>query len=462
MNAKSTFETPEFLEKIYSQKLSIGSAIGGLAAATGTSCNLVGLAISSILGGLAGPTAFVEGPLGEPLHPGFNLIIADNDPNWHQLQRVVLGAVESLQRQLREIGQISTEDSITRKPFEDGNRNLGKEIRECFDKHMDQASPVAAILDHARPGLALRLPSMVMNSPTPESFAAGIEEILDREVAVYYPHGGLFQEIAKLSPSRRWHQFLGQLVQALEGSDASFQPICENSGFGSLSMLRARLLMTCNASHIRVALASNNSDVQRFLNQCLIIRPKRWSAAPSIRPLELKGVYSSYASAVKNVMANRRCGQSAQLTVDAAGYDILSQYSDFLRAKAASIDLPGHPWIIMDLHWKLMWSMKVLYPRAADIAAAAIAVHLGHCAINEHLALVSEERQMHETQAAEKARKIMLSKLRELGDVTVRDLLRTYNNQRKDLHLPVLEGLIQQGLINQTGNIICLADTTKP
>lgn len=460
MNAKSTLETPEFLEKIYSQKLNIGSAIGGLAAATGTNDSLAGLAISSILGGLAGPTAFVEGPLGEPLHPGFNLLVANNDPNWHQLQRVVLGAVESLQRELREIGQISTEESMTWKPFEDGNRNLGKEIRECFYKHLDSDSPVAALLDHGRPGLALRLPSMVMNSPTPESFAAGIEEILDREVAVYYPHGGLFEEIAKLSPSRRWHQFLGQLVQAMEGSDVSFQPIRENSGFGSLSTLRVRLLMTCDASHVRVALASNNSDVQRFLRQCVIVRPKPLSATPSTRPIELKGGYSSYASAVRNVMASRRCGQSSLLPVDTAGYDILSQYSDFLRAKAATMDLPGHPWT-MDLHWKLMWSMKVLYPGAADSKSASLAVHFGHCAIREHLALVSEEREMHETQAAEKAQERMLSKLRELGDVTVRDLLRTYNNQRRDLHLPVLEGLIQQGRITQTGNIICLADTSK-
>ena len=460
MNAKSTFETPEFLEKIYSQKLNVGSAIGGLAAATGTSSNLVGLAISSILGGLAGPSAFVEGPLGEPLHPGFNLLVADNEPNWHQVQRVLLGSVEALQRQLREIGQIYNEDSMARKPFENGSRNLSREISGCFYKHLDPASPVAALLDQARPGLALRLPSMVMNSPTPESFAAGIKEILDREVAVYYPHGVLFEEIAKLSPSRRWHQFLGQLVQAMEGSDVSFQPIRENSGFGSLSLLRARLLMTCDASHVRVALASNNNDVQRFLRQCVIVRPKQWSAAPSTRPIELKGGYSSYASAVRNVMASRRCGRSAQLTVDTAGYDILCQYGEFLRAKAATMDLPGHLWI-MNLHWKLMWSMKVLYPGAADITSASLAVHFGHCAISEHLALVSEEREMHETRAAEKAKEIMLSKLRELGDVTVRDLLRTYNNQRKDLHLPVLEGLIQQGMITQTGNIICLADTSK-
>ena len=462
MNTKSTLETPEVLKRIYDQKLVPGSAIAGLAAGTGTSYTLAGLAISSTLGGLAGPSAFVEGPLGEPVHPGLNLLVAGHDPQWHRLQRVVLGAVERLQRQLREIGQTSTQDSVTKKPFEDGNRNLGREIRESFDKHLFEDSPVGSILDHARPDVALRLPSLVMNSPTPETFAKGVEEILDREVAVYYPHGSLFEELNKFSPSRRWHQFLGQLVQAMEGSDASFQPICENSGFGSLAALRASLFMTCDGAHIRAALASNNSDVQRLLRQCLIIRPNRWSTAPSIRPLELKGGYATYRDAVRNVIADRRCGQSFQFTVDAAGYDILRQYDDYLHSKASTGDLPGHPWV-MDLHWKIMWSMKMLYRRSADNASAGMAIHLAHCAVKEHLALVSEERQKHETQAAEKARQIMLTKLRELGDITVRELLRTYNSQRKELHLPILDTLIQEGLVTQTGNLIALADTaTKP
>jgi len=160
-------------------------------------------------------------------------------------------------------------------------------------------------------------------------------------------------------------------------------------------------------------------------------------------------------------MANRRCRQSYQLTVDAAGYDILRQYDDYLHSKASTGDLPGHSWV-MDLHWKIMWSMKVLYRHAADNASAGMAIHLTHCAIKEHLALVSEEQQKHETQAAEKARQIMLTKLRDLGDITVRDLLRTYNSQRKELHRPVLDSLIQEGLVTQTGNLIALADTTKP
>ena len=106
-----------------------------------------------------------------------------------------------------------------------------------------------------------------------------------------------------------------------------------------------------------------------------------------------------------------------------------------------------------------MWSVKVLYYRAADNACAGLALHLAHSAIKEHLALVSEERQKHETQAAEKARQVMLAKLREHGGITVRDLLRTYSHQKKELHLPVLDSLIQEGLATKTGNLVAAADT---
>lgn len=459
MNSPSPPEQPEILKKLYAcGRCRPGFAVLALGAATGTSPEMATLAAASLLGGIAGIEASVLGPADNPISPRFNLIVVGrDDAGWQRLQRLVLAPIESLQASLREMSHAVKPDRLDSLKNKPGSTDRTAEIHSAVGREFDNHQPFSLTQD-LRASTALKLPSVLLNSPAPDAFTRGIAEILDQQVSLVYPTGRLFEELGRMIPSRQWLELLGRIVNAIEGHDDFFDRLQPSEGYGRLASLKATLMMTCSHGQAVQAMGATNPEVQRLMQQCLIVRPTfRKPHLISDREY-LRGGYARYTDVAAEVLSSRRVGAGAQFKVVAADYELLMEYTSYLQSiLPRGVGLPKCDWVL-DLPWKIAWAMMSLEGRSTPgDFCIPYAIHVANQVLLEHAAFSREESKKLKLQEEESARRVLLEKLARIGPCRLRQLMRTFRVQRKALYGPVLDGLISDGLVVQKENCFELA-----
>ena len=430
-----------------------------LAASTGTSPESAALSSAALLGGIAGPDAHILGPADNPVGPNFNLLVTGGeDASWQRLQQLILGPVESLQARLRVMSRAVHPERVAEIENRRGAKNITQELHAAVGREFPDNGLPLGPLDGLRANVALRQPSVLLSSPSPEIFKQGVEEVLDRHVLITYTAGLLFEELARLAPSRQWLDLLKTIVAALDGHDDRFERTHTNEGYGRLAALRATLLMTCKESQAVQAMGSSNSEVQRLLSQCLVLRPRFGTPAVSESREYLRGGFGAYTAAATDVLSSRRSGDGVQFKVTDADYELLVGYTAYLQSVLPKVQsLPQQAWAL-DLPWKISWAMMVLKGKMEPGDwCVPYAIHVAHTALLEHSAFSRQEHKKLQDREEERARLVMLNKLAKLGPCQLRQLLRTFKVQRKALYEPVLDGLISEGLIVREGSRYALA-----
>jgi len=460
MNTTTPIDQPEIIKKLYaSGRCRAGIAVASLGAATGTSAELATLAAASLLGGIAGGDACVFGPADNPVSPRFNLLVVGReDPGWLRLQRLLLAPIESLQSSLREMSRAVKPDRLDAVDNKPNSRDRTAEIHAAVGHEFDNSQPFSLTQD-LRASTAIRLPSVLLKSPTPDVFNRGIAEILDQQVTLAFPAGRLFEELGRMIPSRQWLDLLGKIVNALEGHDDFFDRLHPNEGYGRLAALKATLMMTCSHGQAVQAMGASNPEIQRLMQQSLVVRPTFGKPHPISDREFLRGGYKLYTDAAADVLSSRRVGAGAQFKVNAADYELLMEYTSYMQSVLPREGgLPKCDWVL-DLPWKLAWALMSLEGRRnPGDSCIPYAIHVADRVLLEHAAFSREEGKKLKQQEEQSARHALLDKLARLGPCPLRKLVRTFRVQRKALYAPVLDGLISDGLVVQKENCYALTE----
>ena len=259
-------------------------------------------------------------------------------------------------------------------------------------------------------------------------------------------------------PSRQWLDLLGRIVNALEGHDDFFDRLHANEGYGRLASLKATLMMTCSHGQAVQAMGASNPEVQRLMQQCLVVRPNFCKPDPITDREYLRGGYGRYTDVASNVLSSRRVGGGAQFKVNAADYELLLEYTSYMQSVLPrGVGLPKCDWVL-DLPWKLAWALMSLEGRRnPGDSCIPYAIHVANEVLIEHAAFCREEGRKLKLQQEENVRRVVLEKLARLGPCQLRQLMRTFRVQRKALYAPVLDGLISDGLVVRKENCYALA-----
>ncbi len=463
MNTTTPTDHPEILKQLYaSGRCRPGFVVSNLGAATGTSPELATLAAASLLGGIAGPETAILGSADNPISPAFNLIVVGHDDaGWQRLQRLLLAPIESLQSRLREMSRAVKPDRLLAAADGRGFKDETAVLFSAVGREFNDDLP-STLTQNLRASRALRLPSVLLTSPDPDTFIKGIAEILDRQVSLVYPTGRLFEELGRMSPSRAWLDLLGKIVNALDGHDDHFDKIHPNEGYGRLAIFKATLMMTCSHSQVVQAMGGTNPDVQRLMQQILVVRPSFRQPDPISDREQLRGGFGRYTHVAGEMLSSRRGREGFQFKVKKPDYELLMEYTSYLQSTLPRlVGVPNCDWVL-DLPWKLAWTMMSLEGLKTGDCCVPYAIHVANCVIGEHATFSREEGRKLKLQAEESARRVLLGKLEKLGPCTFRELSRTFRIQRKAIYEPVLEGLVSDGLVVLKENCYTLTNQPGP
>lgn len=411
-------------------------AAGAIAASSGTEVVTTALGVAAVLGNIAGPYAEIVGPMGERIHPGFNLVVAGgNCPRWYQAQKLLLDPVEACQREFRERAAAVTRERLDHMQAMRPHVDKTNELVTSHDGELPRHHGPDPIAAWNRPFIPLRRPTFALRSPTADIFEVVAPEILDGEVFAYFPDGGF-------APT-------GRLASAIHGADQ--MQACE--GLGSVGAMRAFVLATLTKNDLGLALSA---DPLRVLEQCLLAPQPQPGALEW--PLEtVQDGYLAFNRAVRRIASCRRKGAGPCVQLNAQEHAALVAFSRELQRylERQPEDLGRYFRHYPALPYKLMWAFFLLSD-SRDKCVPFIEYVVTETVTRQRDLLLAAQ------QAAEEAgvmriRLVMLRKIAERPGRR-RDLFRSYPVQRKELHAPVLLQLIAEGLVAEQDGLLKISD----
>lgn len=189
-------------------------AISALAIVSGVDNARVALALTAVLGGIAGPDAGIETMMGDLVHPGMNVVATGQDSaSWHRLEELLLDPVAACQRTLRGISRATRPERIDHleySQFNDRTRDIVDNSKtEVFS---DQGRPQP--FTHSENHLSvLRTPTVFLRLPDELTWNKSLPELM-RASALVWDDGSLFPRLLAKAPIKGSPPFPAQLVEA--------------------------------------------------------------------------------------------------------------------------------------------------------------------------------------------------------------------------------------------------------
>jgi hypothetical protein len=434
--------------------LSFGTAVTGIAMTTGASPEAVALGCASIVGGLGGPDAGLYGARGSLIaRPGCSaLILGLNSAKWLAAEELLLDPVEASARVLRRLSQSvdkrrldKAQSDVTAQPQ---NTHQLTEMREKLEGVV--CNPENEFIKNRRIQL-LRQPSFTLNSPSPETFGIGADEITDGAALIYYPGGRLLSRLIDGKVDRAWVEYAGRLTDALVGADHVYGKTGQ-IGTARVRRLSATLFASISGKQLRAAFGSGHAPVQQLLEQCWLLDPF-WGACyyteTQLHAVEMGG--GCYWEVIQEVFAKRQEARGLSLKLTSKNHQELLTGIHELQARLdTSIPAEYVPYI---RHWrklpaKILWTLFVLNGDYDDgEGTVPTALHLAEWTVRNHVAVLRGVVEFERNRREQQAKEAMLTKLAD-GPQTFRELMRrTSGSQRREIHQPVLQALINEGAV---------------
>ena len=415
-----------------------GYTISALAAASGADYTETALGVAAILGGIAGPNAGLEGPLGELIHPGVNLVVAGSDPSWSRLDELLVEPVSACQRALHGLCQDADStrlDTRQKSMVHDQTHAAIKGSQEAL-----AGSARVAFVSRNRDIQALRQPYFQLRSPDRATLLRALPDALDSTLLVHYGDE-LFDHLVEKRPGKEWMQLGELLASGVTGRDIATPK--------QVQTMRGQLVITTTRCVLGKALAGGNPVIQNLLRHSVLLTPSTTSTPCNMSSNNLKVGYQRYYTAVKAVLQARRGGTGFRLALKPVVIQTFQELCRELQNWFQQLPAGVKPFFseVLSLPFRLHWAFTAtLHPLESDEWVLPFTLSTTWQALTRQRDLLQSMITDAEAEAQRQAGVTMLWKLAD-QPLTFRDLLRRYGLQRRDLHEPVLRELITQGFV---------------
>ena len=428
-------------------EISPGYTISALAMASGTDFVDAALGVANVLGGIAGPVAGIDGPAGDLIHPGLNVVVAGRDhAPWRRLEDLLLAPVDACQKMMRDLSHAASADRLNHLQFSPTTDNTQAVVDRSKAGLFRQPGTQVGYVDERRHLAVLRTPSFMLRAPDSETFAEALPEVMDGHAFLVYED--LFTQLLSKETAKDKHPLGRQLAAAVVGHD-EFGPRDKRIGPGSLDAIQAHLLVTTTRDQIGEALAAANDPVQCLMRHSVMLEPSTSRPNVTMEIQNLKWGYNAFYRTIKEVLDARRSGEGFQLSckpeVLAALHALTRELQDWCGA------LPAHlqPYFAgtLSLPYRLHWAfIATLAPREGDEWVLPFTMAATRKILERQRVFLDEILATAETEERRRTRVAMLWKLAD-KPLAMRELVRRFSVQKREVHEPVVSELVGDGLI---------------
>ena len=427
-----------------------GFTIGALATASGTDFIDTALGLATVLGGIAGPMAAIDGLAGDLIHPGLNLVVAGRDhASWRRLEELLFGPVDACQKMMRDLSHAATRerlDYLQFSPIGDHTHAVAERSKAGL---FGVPNAPAQYVDTHRHLAVLHTPSFLLHAPDGKTLAEAVPEIMDAHAFLVYED--LFTQISGSVGTAKDKYPLGpRLAAAVVGRD-EFSLRDKRIGPGSLDAFRAHLLVTTTRDEISEALTSDSEVVQRLLRHSLLLEPSTTAPTMPMEPQNIKWGYSAFYRTVKEVLDARRDGQGFQLGLKPEILNALHAFTGKLQDWCQDLPARLQPFFsgALSLPYRLHWAFVATLARnESDEWVLPFTMAATRQILERQRRLLDDILTDAETVERRQARVAMLWKLAD-KPLSMRDLLRRYRVQKVEVHEPVVSELIGENLVTR-------------
>jgi hypothetical protein len=288
---------------------------------------------------------------------------------------------------------------------------------------------------------------VVIRNPEVDHFRQALQEVADGAPLIVYPDGDFLGSCLTRSKERATH--LRAVVSAISGSDQASSQTGLPLGYGKTQRIQASLLVTCSAEELKQAVTSDDTGVQQLLRRCVITDVPGEHVLPRLTLQQVRDGYTFYVQSVREILTARRNGLGLQFAPD--DYDATTMYGYVAELRKWLDALPPRllPYFgdALALPYRMHWTLRALLAcgERRDWIVPAV-IHVTRWLLERQRALLSSLLADAVHDEHKEARAKMLAKLA-VGPCLFRDLLRKYSVQRRNLHEPILNELLQESLV---------------
>jgi hypothetical protein len=413
--------------------------------------------LASVLGGLGGPFAKIHGLLGEALDPSIPLILSVQHPGRaRHLQQLALGPAINFNDWRRR--HMAALDPVW---YAEDLSSLSKGIRQYHAglvellQHPDGWGD--DIAQHRRKLLEIRQnyqPSLLLSSPTPETFDKIRATVMDASPLITDPGGDVIRRC--LYPGKDRQSWIDMMAKLVAGARGGFDETTANPASGPPSMggaLRQRTPFVIHLPHELAGLTLCDPHTANLLEVAVLIPTETIDTEFDPQNLaDAKSALLRYHRAIEEVLWARTDNGGVNFSIERWSGEfgrgcrqleekIDSQPSEVRRLCGGLHDLPH----------RLLFAGLLLRDsshRGVEDLVPGVLLTADWC-VNQQISLIREALREQERRSLLDAAIAMVKKLEELPrPCKLSELLRKYHHQSKELHLPILTFLSEQGAID--------------
>jgi hypothetical protein len=399
------------------------------------------LTTAALLSSIAGPEAAVEGPGGELIYPGLNIITTGRDTaSSKRLRELLVEPIIACQRQFREISRSLSPaklDHLEFSPFDDGTEDFIRRSRMTGGDITGSPSP------HNPEMAAFRRPTFLLQSPDLQTIRKALPEVLNGSALIL--SDTLFEQPGT---DKEAESLFRELAELIAGRDRPAEGVDKRVGPGRIEMYRGHLFASATKEVIREVLTGYNTSRQ-VLQHCLLLDTA--ALPPGKARMDWDKVrlgYSWYYDCVKRILNARRNGGGLQWRLTPVAAEQLHEFTGELNDWSSALSEPLKPFFadLLSFSYRLYWACATTEVGQDSEWVLPFTIETTRKFVEHQKVFLNELIEAAETNEHRKARVTMLRKLSERACI-FRDLLRRYSVQRRDVHEPVLNDLISEGLI---------------
>jgi hypothetical protein len=426
-----------------------------LAAGLGVLPEVALVHMTAVLGGLAGPHAWMGGALDERHRPALPLILLSGHPGRTRAleQMMVEPAIRFTDRRRADAMAYMPERFQSDETFP-GSRVIMEQKRQ-FESLAER--PLLGDESCETPRIILaqrqcRQPSLMITSPTPETYDEVRGSVFDEAPLVFDPAGNLIcQALQPGKPQPLWRALLRRIVEGSRwGLD---QPAGASSAprLNAISRTLTPLLIHLGPDWLAPMLA--DPVVATVLETAILIDSPETVQSPHRPAIDYQAareVALRYREAVGRVLQARvnTGGIGFQLKVLPPGL-VEGQHEIEQRLDGLPPAIARHCWGLYDLPLRLLWASLVVddpHGRHAPDHWVPGVLWTARWCVDRQVRLIGEALEAERRRKLLDAARLMFQKLLDLPQpCRLADLVRRFHCQQRERHMPVLELLDHEG-----------------
>lgn len=303
-------------------------------------------------------------------------------------------------------------------------------------------------------------PALLITAPEPSSFSAVAAGVFDNSPLVFDPGGRVIRKAIQAGPKQKaWAELLETLGAGARGGADLIRE--RSDSYHRLQRLHSPFLLHLPAELMGAALHHPSSA---DLMECAVTVPTERISSENLPPREthtnLEGALSDLNGLIQDVLWARLSSSG----VSSKPKQLPPEWDEHLEYIESRIDaLPSHIRRfcggLYGLPQRFLWTVLAMEepedpgltkqhsPEASPYLEGAIAT--AHWCVDQQIALIKTGLEEERLRQLQQSALVMVQKLKSMTTpAKFSDLARRYHIQSRELHLPILELLEQEGVLS--------------